>query len=171
MSPRLVRVLVVVAALVALAFAWRWWRSPQRQVYRRLDALVELLGKQGEEGSIALATTAQSVGDFFAPGFLVRARPYAGELRDRQELAGAVLRLRGGARRLDVDLSDRAFTLAPDGRSAELLYVAKVTLDRGAGPGHESWRVRSLWIDDAGEWRISELELLERLEGGNVLGF
>jgi hypothetical protein len=170
MSPRLLRVLIALAAVVALALAWSWWRSPQRRLYRRLDALAQHLEKHGDEGSLALAATAQGVGDFFAPGFLVRARPYAGELRDRQELAGAVMRLRGGARRIDVDISDRHLTFAPDRRSGELLYVAGVTLDRGAGPAHESWRVRSLWIVDGDEWRISELELVERLEGGGVLG-
>lgn len=171
MSPRLLRVLIAVAALIALALGWSWWRSPQRRLYRRLDALAAHLEKHGEEGSLALAATAQGTRDFFAPGFLVRAQPYSGELRDPQELAGAVLRFRGGARRIEIGISDRHLTLAPDERSAELLYTAAVTLDRGAGPGHESWRVRSLWIVDGGEWRISELELLERLEGGGVLGF
>jgi hypothetical protein len=170
MSPRLVRVAVAVAALLALGWLWHWFQSPQRQIYRRLDALVEQVEKDGDEGSLALAATAQGTADFFAPGFLVRASPYEGELRDPQELAGAVLRFRGAARRIDIDVSSRQLTFTAGGGSAELLFVATVTVDRGGGPGHERWRVRSLWIEDRGEWRISELELLERLEGGGVFG-
>jgi len=170
MSPRLLRVVLVVAAVVGLWLLWGWYRSPQRRIYRRLDALAGHLEKHGDEGSLAMAATAQGITDFFAPGFLVRARPYEGELRDPQELAGAVLRLRSGARRVDVDISDRDLKLAPGDRTGELIYRAAVTLDRGNGPAREAWRVRSLWIEDGGEWRISELELLERLEGGGIFG-
>jgi hypothetical protein len=169
MSPRLVRAAVVVGVLVAGWAAWSWWSSPQRRLYRRLDALAGQLEKDGNESALAAAASAQGVLDFFAPGFLVRARPYEGELRDRQELAGAVMRLRGTARKLSIAISDRQATFGPGERTAELLYVAGVTLDRGGGPGRETWRVRSLWIEDRGEWRISELELLAPLEGGGGL--
>ena len=170
MSPRLVRVAVAVAVLAGAWLLWSWWSSPQRQLYRRLDALAGQMEKSGDESALVGAATARGVLDFFAPGFLVRARPYEGELRDPQELAGAVMRLRGGARRLAIAISDRRLNLGPGGRSCELLYVATVTLDRGNGPARESWRVRSLWIDDGGEWRISELELLAPVEGSGLLG-
>ncbi len=171
MSPKLVRVAVAVAVLVGAWALWSWWRSPERRLYRRLDDLTSKLEKSGDESGLAAAATAQGVLDFFAPGFIVRARPYEGELRDPQELAGAVMRFRGTARRLSIGISERQATFAPGERSAELLYVAGVTLDRGNGPARESWRVRSLWIDDRGEWRISELELLSPVEGaGGLLG-
>jgi hypothetical protein len=170
MSPRTLKLAAAIAALVALWLLWGWWHSPQRRIYRRLDALAELLEKDGDEGSLATAATARGVVDFFAPGFFIRAQPYEGDLRDPQELAGAVLRFRGGARRISIGISDRHLNLAPDERSGELLYVAAVTLDRGNGPGRESRRVRSLWIEDGGQWKISELELLEPIEGGGLLG-
>jgi hypothetical protein len=169
MSPRAVRLLVAVGLVAAGVLLWQWWRSPQRQIYRRLDALMGHLEKHGEESALAGAADAHGVLDFFAQGFFVRARPYEGELRDPQELAGAVMRFRGIAKRIDIAVSDRHLTLAPDRRNGELLFVVAVTLDRGNGPGRESWRVRSLWIDDNGTWRISELELVERLEGGGLL--
>ncbi|HXT21245.1 MAG TPA: hypothetical protein VN923_10875 [Thermoanaerobaculia bacterium] len=170
MSPRAVRLAIVAVAIAALWLAWSWWSAPERRLYRRLDALAGKLEKHGEESTLAAAATARGVLDFFAPGFIVRARPYAGELTDPQELAGAVLRLRTGARRLDVAISDYQLNMGPGGRSAELRYVGTVTLDRGNGAGRESWRVRSLWIEDGGEWRISELELLAPVEGSGLLG-
>ena len=172
MSPRAIRLAAFAAVVAAVWLGWSWWSSTERRIYRRLDALAARLEKDGSESALAGAATARGVLDFFAPGFIIRARPYEGELRDPQELMGAVLRLRSGAKRIAVDISDRHLTLGPGERSGELVYLAAVTLDRGAGPGRESWRVRSLWIEDGGEWRISELELLQRVEGGaGVLGF
>ena len=171
MSPRSIRLAVLAAVVAAAWFGWSWWRSPERRLYRRLDALMDQLDKHGDESALGGAATAGGVLDFFAPGFIVRARPYAGELRDRQELAGAVMRFRGAAKSVTVDVSDRRLTFGPDERSGELTFLAAVAMDRGAGAGRESWRVRSLWIEDGGEWRISELELLEREGTGNPLGF
>ena len=169
MSPKMVRVAVAVAVVAGAWALWSWWRAPERRLYRRLDELAGKLEKDGGESALAAAATAQGVLDFFAPGFIVRARPYEGELRDPQELAGAVMRFRGTARKLSVGIGDRQATFGPGERSAELLYTAGVTLDRGNGPARESWRIRSLWIEDGGEWRISELELLSPVEGGGLL--
>jgi hypothetical protein len=162
----MVRLVLVAAVVIGGVLLWTWWHSPQRRIYARLDSLADQLEKRGDESDLGAAATARGVLDFFAQGFLVRAHPYEGELRDPQELVGAVFRFRGFGNRLYVAISDRHLTLAPDERSGELRFVAAVTLDRGSGPGRESWRVRSLWIDEGGTWRISELELLERLEGG-----
>jgi len=171
MSPRAIRLAVLAAVVAAAWLGWSWWRSPERRIHRRLDALMNELEKHGDESALASAATARGVLDFFAPGFIVRARPYVSELRDPQQLAGAVMRFRGVARSVSIDVSDRKLTLGPGNRSGELTFLAAVALDRGAGNARESWRVRSLWIDDGGEWRLSELELLERVEGNGALGF
>ncbi|HEV8631517.1 MAG TPA: hypothetical protein VGV61_14465 [Thermoanaerobaculia bacterium] len=164
------RLAIAAAVFVALAVLWSWWHSPQRRIYRRLDALTDRLERHGEESSLAAVANAQGVVDFFAPGFVARAQPYEGELREPQELAGAVLRFRTGAQRIDIGVSDRRLTLAADKRSGTLFFVAAVTLDRGAGPARETRRVRTLWILDSGNWRIAELELLEPIEGAGALG-
>ncbi len=172
MSQRSVRLAVLAVLVLAVFLGWRWWSSTERRIYRRLDALTSRLEKHGSESALAGAATAHGVLDFFAPGFIVRARPYEDELRDPDVLMGAVMRFRGGAQQIAVDVSDRHLTLGPDERSGELVFLAGVSLDRGAGSGRESWRVRSLWIEDDGEWKISELELLQRVEGsGGALGF
>lgn len=169
MSPRLVRIVIAVAVLAGAWALWSWWSSPERRLYRRLDDLVAKMEKSGDESGLAAAATAQGVLDFFAPGFIARARPYEGELRDPQELAGAVMRLRGAAQQLSIVISDRQATFGPGERSAELLYTAGITLDRGNGAARESWHVRSLWIDDRGEWRISEIELVAPADGSGGL--
>jgi hypothetical protein len=161
---------VVVALLGVVAFfAWRHFTSPQRRVLRRLDALAAQLQKHGAESQLVAAATARGAAGFFAPGFFVRADPYAGQLTDPRELIGAVMRLRGAADRVGVSFADRDVQVDDLARNAVVGFVATVTVDRGAGPGRESWRVRSLWIEgDDGDWRIAELELVEQLESGGL---
>jgi hypothetical protein len=168
MPPRLRTVVAVVLLLAAGLAAWRHFTSPQRQVLRRLGALADLLAKDGPENQLTAAATARGVAGFFAPGFFVRADPYEGELADPQQLMGAVMRLRGPAQRLDVAFSDRDVRLDEVSRTAVVGFVGTVSLDRGAGQGRESWRVRTLWVEDDGEWRIAELELLEQIETGGL---
>lgn len=165
MSPRSIRLAVLAALVLAAWLGWRWWSSTERRIYRRLDGLTSRLEKDGDESALAGAATARGVLDFFAPGFIIRARPYEDELRDPQVLMGAVMRFRGSAQRIAIDISDRHLTLGAGERSGELVFLAGVTLDRGGGSGRETWRVRSLWIEDGGEWKIAELELLQRVEG------
>lgn len=168
MSPRLRSALVVALLLVAAVVAWRWFTSPERRVLRRLDGLVELLAKDGAESQLVAAATARGVADHFAPGFFVRADPYEGQLTDPQELMGAVMRFRGAAEHIEVAIAESDVLLDEASRTAVVGFVAAVRMDRGAGPGSESWRVRSLWVEDGGEWRIAEMELLERLEGDGL---
>jgi hypothetical protein len=165
------RLLAGAALAVLLIVVWSWWRSPERRLYRRLDELMSRLEKDGDESRLASAATARGVLDFFAPGFLVRAAPYEGSLDDPQQLMGAVLRFRDTARQITIATSEREAILQESPPTATLGFVVTVTMDAGRGPGRERWRVRSLWNEQDGEWKIAELELTERLEGGLVLPF
>ena len=169
MPPRLRTALVAGLVLVAAIVAWRYLTSPERRVLRRLDALMEHLGKEGAESQLAAAATARGAADFFAPGFLVRAEPYEGQLTDSRELTGAVMRFRGAAQRVEAAALEPDVRLDETARTAVVHFVGRVAMDGPAGSGTESWRVRSLWIEDGGEWRISELELLEPIESGGLL--
>ena len=159
---------MVAVLLVAAVVAWRYFTSPERRVLRRLDELAELLGKGAAESQLAAGATARGVAGHFAPGFFVRADPYEGQLTDPQQLMGAVMRFRGAAERIDVVFTDRDVQLGEGADTAVVAFVATVAMERGAGPARESWRVRSLWVADDGEWRIAELELVERLEAGGL---
>jgi hypothetical protein len=171
MNVRNLRALVAGGLVVLAVAGWWWWRQPERRVLRQLDELMARLEKDGEEGQLDAGATARGVGALFAPGFYVRATPYEAELSDPQELMGAVLRFRGSAQRIAIDTTEREAHLQASPPTAVLTFVAAVTMDQGRGPASERWRVRTLWIEDGGEWRIAELELVERLEGGLDLPF
>jgi hypothetical protein len=171
MTPGVRRLLAASALAVLVFIAWSWWQSPQRRLYRRLDALLAQLEKDGEESRLAAAATARGVLDYFAPGFVVRAAPYEGTLTDSQQLMGAVMRFRDGAGRISATAGERETLLQESPRTAAMTFVVTVVMDAGRGPSQERWRVRSLWLEDGGEWRLSELELAERLEGGLALPF
>ena len=168
--PQRLRVPVAIGVvLVAAFFAWRHYASPERRVLARLDALMKQLSKEGGESQLVAAATARGVADFFASGFFVRADPYEGQLEDARDLTGAVMRFRGAGERIEAAASDTEVLVDETAGTAIVHFVGNVTLDAGRGPARESWRVRSLWVEDADEWKIAELELLEQLEAGGLL--
>jgi hypothetical protein len=168
MNTRLRGVAIATLLLLAAAAAWWYLANPERKVLRRLDALADQLHKEGDESQLVAAATARGTAEWFAPGFFIRADPYEGQLTDPQQLMGAVMRFRGAAERVDVAFTSREVVIDPVAHTALVGFVATATLDGGSGSGRESWRVRSLWVEDDGEWRIAELELLEQVEAGGL---
>jgi hypothetical protein len=164
------RLLAAAVAIALAAFAVAHLRGDRRVILRQLGKLTALLERGGPEQPLASWGVARQVGDFFAPDFLVAAPPYEGRLADRQQLAAAVHRFRGSAERISVTTADHQLAVRDNG-TAELGFVATVSLQRPRGPARESFRVRALWQKDEGRWRIHELELLEVLESPGWLGF
>lgn len=158
------KLLAVALALGLLAAAVGHFRSDQRRIHRQLSALTGLLDKDGPEEALQAAGTARRVTALFTPGFLVSARPYQGRITDSQQLAAAVLRFRAAGEEITIATRDRELELRPN-ETASLHFVATVTLRRPERTSRESYRVRTQWQKDEGDWTINELELLEVLEG------
>ncbi|MFN7940520.1 MAG: hypothetical protein U0X73_02905 [Thermoanaerobaculia bacterium] len=169
MNPRLLRLLAVALAALVVFLAWRWWGSEERRLWSRLGELESAFAKSGEERQLAAAARTKSVVDLFAPGFSISAAPYEGRIEDREQLAGIVYRYRQGATRIAVSDGERELEIRANG-SAEMRCVITVRGDGASGPGVERFRVRFAWRLDGGVWRISEVEILERLESSG-LGF
>ena len=154
----------VVAVLVAVAVAaWVWWRGDERRIVRALERLESACEKEGEEGPLALISRTQTILDSFASGFLVSGRPYAGAIDDPRELAAVIHRYRASSDRVGVGHRELELELGPN-RTAEMSAVFVVDGVRGARPARESFRARLFWVEHEGEWRIREVEVVERLE-------
>ena len=169
MSGRTRRIVIALVLLAILGTAWSYLVSDTRRLQRRLSELEDLLDKDGEEAAIVTAATAGQVARFFAPGFVILAAPYEGQLTDPQQLQQAVYRYRTAAPRIDATFGDREIELR-DNRTAVLVFTALVVMDFGDRSGRESYRVRSSWAEIEGEWVVSELEVLEVLPEGPGLG-
>lgn len=154
---------IAVFAVAGLALAaWLWLTSDRRRIERRLDALVAACEKSGPDSPLSLLGRTQTILESFAAGMLVRADPYGGSFRDARELAGLVHRYRASASRVEIAATDRDLLVRPNG-TAELSVVFRIVGDRG-GPGTESFSARIFWVEEEGDWKIRELEVVERLE-------
>ena len=167
MRPGLLRAAALVV-LVAVAFAgWRWWRSDERRLRLAFDELLSAVEKKDEESSFDRLGHARSFARLFAQQFVVSAKPYAGTLSDRQELMGVLDGYRSNARTVSATSSDLEITLRDNG-TADLYAVIELNGAYGSGPGRERFRLRLAWVKEDGEWRISEGEILERLESSGL---
>ncbi len=159
-----------VALLAAGAWAGlRWWSSDARRIGAALDALEEAAEKSGPESDLVRLAKARELLARFAPGFVVFARPYAGTITDRQQLAAVVERYRSTASRVAVSDRDRQLEVRDNG-TAELVCVLRVDGLRDVGPGRETFRVRIGWRREGGDWLIQEVEILEVLETSGLFG-
>jgi len=157
------RWIAVAAALLAALGAWRWWPSDRRQIERRLDELVAACEKSGPDSPLSLLGRTQTILDSFAAGLLVQAGPYGGSFRDARELAGFIHRYRATSSRVEIAVTESELVVRPN-RTAEMSAVFRVSGERGGGPGRESFRAQLFWVDEEGDWKIREVEVVERLE-------
>lgn len=161
---RLIALVLLSAILVALFF---WWTSDRRRIVAQFEALQEALEKSGEEGTFDRLGHARGVSEVFADGFVILAQPYEGTIADRQQLMAIVDRYRASAERISVSDSDVEVQLRPNA-TADMTAVVEAVGMRPGGPGRERLRIRVAWREDAGVWRIQELEVLEVLDSSGL---
>lgn len=161
---RLIALVLLSAILVALFF---WWTSDRRRIVAQFEALQEALEKSGEEGTFDRLGHARGVSEVFADGFVILAQPYEGTIADRQQLMAIVDRYRASAERIAVSDSDVEVQLRPNA-TADMTAVVEAVGMRPGGPGRERLRIRVAWREDAGVWRIQELEVLEVLDSSGL---
>lgn len=167
MKPGLARLLALLALSgILVAFAL-WWTSDRRRILAQFEALQSAIEKRGDEGTLDRVAHARKVADLFADGFVILAQPYEGTIEDRQQLMGVVDRYRGSAQTIAVADSEVEVTLRPNA-TADLTAVVEAVGLRPGGPGRERLRLRIAWREDAGEWRIQELEVLEVLDSSGL---
>jgi len=157
------RVLALLALVAFGVIAWRLWPSDRRRIERRLDQLVAACEKSEPDTPLRLFSGTQTILDSFAPRFVVKAAPYGGTISDARELNGLIQRYRASARTVAIAVTDRAVEVSSHG-TAEMRGVFRIRGDRGAGPDSESFRAQIFWVEEDGDWRIRELEVVEVLD-------
>jgi hypothetical protein len=153
-----------IAAAAAAGALFLFWPTDSRRVAARWEKAQGLIEKDGAETRIESFTRVGHLVALFGPGFAVFAAPYEGTITDAQQLAAVVAAYREGAERIEVSDSGREIVVHADRGTADLTTTVEVSGKRGGGPGRERFRVRVAWREDAGEWWIQELEILEVLD-------
>ena len=162
------RALALAVLVAGLTAGWLWWGSDRRRIQARFDEAITLFEKSGAETQLEAFARVRGIVGLFAPGFVAMARPYEGTITDAQQLAGIVASYRASAERIAVADAGRELVLRPQNATAELTTTVTVDGVRDGGPGRERFRLRVAWREDAGVWRIQELEILEVLDGAGL---
>jgi hypothetical protein len=167
LKPGWLRWAAVAALAVALLLALRWWRSDERRIHAAFDGMLAAAEKSGEESQLDRLGHARRFAEVFAFEFVVSAQPYSGTITDRQQLMGILDAYRSASRTVTARGVDRELTVRDNG-TADLFAVIDLDGSAGGGPGRERFRARFSWVRENGEWRISEAEILERLERSGI---
>jgi hypothetical protein len=158
--------LAALAAAVVVAVGL-WWTGDRRRILAQFEALQGAIEKSRGEGTLDRVAHARAVSELFADGFVILAAPYEGTIEDRQQLMAIVDRYRASAEAIAVSDSEVEVTLR-ENATADLTAVVEAVGSRPGGPGRERVRLRIAWREDAGEWRIQELEVLEVLDNSGL---
>lgn len=154
-------------AVAAAVWAYQWWHGDERRLRSRLGELADLISKSEGENQLTAVNQPRRLGLFLAEPFEIRLEPFGQVLSDRQQLQQAFFAYRGGFAEISADFAVEKLTIDPATRLATMETVATLSGERtGGGPARDAYRLRLGWVENAGEWQLREVVLVEVLGGG-----
>ncbi len=156
--------LLLLGAAVYFGYYYFWLEDDERAIHGRVDRLVELASKDGEETVFVGIGRARDIADHFAGEVrLDMGRPFPSGRADRDELTAAIGQARANVDQLRLRVSDRELEIDDDGRRAVMELTGHGDLTARQGQGREVRRFRVEWVKEDGEWLIEKIELLDIL--------
>lgn len=167
MKIRLHHLLYAGVAVAAVFLIMSRFGSEERRVAARLDALAQLVSKDGEESALALAERGRQLAALFSDDFLIALEPYGAEIRDRASLTRQLAAYRQGTERIEATLADVEIALGRGERTAQVAADAVLSArwSDGRPSGRERYRLRFELAKISGDWKIERLTLVEVIEG------
>jgi hypothetical protein len=114
------RLFLVVAIVAAGIVGYRWWNSPERQIRRVLDAIVERVSHDAPISGLAAVAAANSIQEHFALDTAVEPGEPSRRLVGRGEVASAAARLLMATPTLHLSLEDVETAIGSDETSASV---------------------------------------------------
>ena len=158
--------LLVLGGVIFLG--WKFWPAGEivHQLDRKMDELVRLASKTGQETNFVEIGVARDIQSYFAREVELVFGPPVGTVRDRQQIPPAILGARRMASQLDVSWSNRSAEVAADEQSVDYLVTISVAGDRSGETRRDRRRFLIHWIREDGDWVIRRVELQEVEESG-----
>ncbi len=161
----LVPAVLLLAAALYFGARYLWLEDDERVIHGKVDRLVELAGKDGEETVFVGIGRARDIADHFAEEFwLDLGRPFPSGRSSRDELTGAVAQARGNVNELRLRVSDRDLEIEEGGERAVMKLTGHGHLTARSEQGRDARRFRIEWVKEEGEWVIEKVELLDSLD-------
>jgi hypothetical protein len=155
--------LVVLALLVVAGVWWMRGDSDERQIERRMNALVELLEKDRDTAPMLLANRSRQVRDFFTAEATLSMAPLFRPSLSYADIAPMTFYVHRNAEDVRVTVRDRVVEVAPDRQSA----VLRCTVDGRVALAGETVRLlhefRIDWQKEDDAWMIARVELVQAI--------
>jgi hypothetical protein len=162
MSRRTGVILVAAAVVILGVWAWRfWWPDDERQIARRLSALVADFNESTTDGVGTLAR-ASRIGAYFTDDIVVELGQGSPPIRGRETLLGMAVRLQPRTSAFTLKVVDVNVTLTTASTADVNLTVAFQR--RNLETGEESIEAQEMalrMVKAGGDWRISHIRTVE----------
>lgn len=159
----LVPLVLLLGAGLYLGYYYIWLDDEERVIHGKVDELVELANKEGDESVFVGVGTARNIAEYFSEEFsLNMGRPFPTGTTNRDELTAVVTRARGSVSEVRLRTSDRELEIDPDGERAVMELTGHGNLDYQGSREGDARRFRIEWVKDGGDWLIRSVELVER---------
>ena len=165
MNGRRLRALICLAVL--LVGGWltvQWWTSAERRINKNIEQMQKLVSKAPGESDIVALGKARKISEMFADSFEFRAEDFDFYTRDRQRLAAGVHQYRSFSQAIAMRVRDKDSTVDQEHRRASTYLIADFVTSARDVTGREAYRFRIDWVEQADDWKIDFVELLEILE-------
>ena len=154
----------LVVLLIGGWLAVRWWVSPERQVNSNIKEIQQLVSKTPGESDLVALGKARRISEMFADNFEFRAEGFDFYTRDRQRLAAGAHQYRSFSQAIAMRVREKELTVDSEHRRASTYLTADFVTKARDITGREAYRFRSDWVEQGGEWKIDDVELVEILE-------
>lgn len=152
-------------AALALAGAWTWWNSPERQIRRTLDTLADGLSHDEVASPLGAVSAVAEMQPLLADDVVVEPGGRLEAIRGRSAVLTAAARVRTAVPALRLDFIDVAVTLSEDRATATVAGTVSVEVTDRAGQQRtdareftaQMRRVEGRWIV-AGARAVNALE-------------
>ncbi len=159
------RLVAIVAIVLALVVAYRWWNSPERQIRRVLDAVAEDLSHDEPVTGLAAVAGAAALQQRFTNDVVVDAGTPFPPIEGRDAVVAAAARLRVATPTLRVEFADVAVTVDTSGTQATVECTVTATgVDRAGQSNVDGREVILVFRVVDGQWMMARATAQRVLE-------
>lgn len=172
MTRRSALIISAFTILLALATAgYLYFRRDRDEeiIHRRMDEIVALVEKQGDESMVLLLSQARQIQQYIARNPVVDVGPPLPLIRSPEEIVGIVAQVRQNVRTLQIRILNRSTLVDTERRTATTEVEAEATGAYAGETGRERRIFNIDWIVEDGRWVISHVRLIDILERVNGL--
>ena len=155
------------AAVVALALAgaWTWWNSPERQIRRTLDTLANGLSHDEVASPLGAVSAVAEMQPLLADDVVVEPGGRLEAIRGRTAVLAAAARVRTAVPALRLVFIDVTVTLSEDRSTATVVgTVSAEVTDRAGQPRTDGREFTAEMRRVEGRWIVAAARAIEALE-------